>query len=181
VHRPFIGISTALLVALDGAPVRAASDGAAEARPLALALGVKTGFIPPVLAAPELVLHGPHFFLGAFGIATGGGMGNGGARFTLGGDLGYELAQAGRSTPYLLGSFLHYTARTDASGFSERSDLLTITAGYEWKGEHLELQLGAGALFILHDQVPPCAGWFCGFMSAPPVLPALDLSLRYRL
>src|SRR6266849_4229444 len=111
--------STALILAISVAPVVAASGAAEEPGAVGVALGVKAGFIPPVLATPELVLHFPHFWLGAFGIRTNGGLGNGAGRLTLGGELGYEFKPPGESTPYLLGSFFHYSADTDASGFHE--------------------------------------------------------------
>jgi hypothetical protein len=167
------------------APLRAApeADADKEARPVSAALGLKLGVIPPVLVAPELVVHAPHLFLGVFAIVTGGGLGEGGDRLTLGGELGYEFARPGRSTPYLLGTILHYEAAQSASIYSEEAEILSLTAGYEWKERHLELQLGAGVFFLLRDQIKrvPCTGWFCPGFSLPPYVPfpAFDLSVRY--
>jgi hypothetical protein len=101
------------------------------------------------------------------------------SRVLIGGELGYEFAPPGDSTWYLLGTLFHYFAATDASGFYERGDAATLTGGYEWKWAHFELQLGAGGLFILRDETPPCTGWVC-FRVTPPVLPTFDLSARYH-
>ncbi len=148
--------------------------------PVDPALGIKSGLIPPILVVPELVLHAGHGMLGVFGIATSGGLGEGGARYTIGGELGYELGEPGRSSPYFLGSFFHYDASANATGFYERSEMLAFTGGYTWKGERVELQLGGGALLLLHDEVPPCSGFICVRVTFP-VVPTFDLSLRYRL
>lgn len=162
----------ALLLAAGPTPARA--DAGEESATLAFSLGIKTGLIPPLLAAPELVVHGPHFLIGAFGMYGGAG------RSTIGGELGFELSPPGESTFYVLGTLFHYAQATNASGFYQRSDAVTLTGGYEWKWSRVELQLGAGALFVLRDDTPPCSGWFCGFRPIPPVLPAVDLSARYR-
>ncbi len=146
------------------------ASGADEPAPIGIAIGIKTGLIPPVLATPELVVHGPHFLLGAFGIVTSD-------QLTLGGELGCEFAPPGKNTFYLLGSYFHYS-RNGTSGFYERSDAMTLTSGYEWKGRHVELQLGGGALFILADDVSPCTFCFKGLL--PTVLPTFDLAVRYR-
>ena len=84
-------LSIAVALAVGSAPHGAlAADG--EPTPvLSAALGIKAGFIPPLLAVPELVIHAPHLFLGAFGIYTSGGIGNGGNRLTLGVSLRYRL------------------------------------------------------------------------------------------
>ena len=154
-----------------------------DRRPVSAALGVKLGVIPPVLVAPELIVHAPHLHLGVFGIATGGGIGEGGDRLTFGGELGYEFGQMGRNTPYVLGTILHYEAARSPSGYSETSEILSLTGGYEWKEGHLEVQLGAGLFFFLRDQVTraPCSDWFCPGFSMPAFLPlpAFDLSFRY--
>lgn len=155
---------------------------AADSEPptaISAAIGIKTGFIPPVLAAPELVIHFPHVFLGAFAISTPGGIGNGGTRVTVGGEVAYEISEPDRSTAYFSSALFHYEAAKDSAGFYERSDALTVTGGYEWKARHLDFQLGAGVLFMLKDETPPCSGWFC-FNFHQSMLPALDLSLRYR-
>ena len=156
------------------APGQAAEDEAPRL-PVEVALGIKTGLIPPVLAAPELVVHADHALLGFFGMGLGGDT----RQTTLGGELGYEFAGFGLSTPYLLGSFFHYDSTTHATGDYERSDVLTATAGYEWKGNHMELQLGGGLLFLLRDEVPPCTGFGC-IRITMPVMPTFDLALRYR-
>lgn len=173
-------LSLAVALAVGSAPHGAlAADG--EPTPvLSAALGIKAGFIPPLLAVPELVIHTPHLFLGAFGIYTTGGIGNGGNRLTLGGELAYEVNAAGQNTPYFSTGFFQYDAAKNAIGFYEKTSVLTVTGGYEWKARHFEFQLGAGGLFILKEQTPPCSGWFC-FNFRQSVLPALDLSLRYRL
>ena len=179
-------VSAALILAAGIGPAAAEVEPDSEPRPVPVkaAIGVKTGVIPPVLAVPELMLHLPHFFAGAFGIFTGGGLGNGGRRTTLGGEVGFEFNPPELSTPYLSGSYFRYEASANAAGFSESSDLLTLTAGYEWKLKHFELQLGAGALFVLRDDVPPpppCSGFcldFSGF--GPKVLPTFELAARYR-
>ena len=67
-------------------PTSVSADPGEESAPLAFSLGIKAGLIPPVLAAPELVVHGPHFLIGAFGIHGGAG------RSTIGGELGLELS-----------------------------------------------------------------------------------------
>lgn len=161
-------------VLLATGPASVGADAGEESPTVAFSLGIKTGFIPPVLAAPELVVHGAHFLIGAFGMYGGAG------RWTIGGELGLELSPPGQSTFYVLGTLFHYAEAPNASGSYERSDEATLTGGYEWKWARFELQLGAGALFILRDETPPCSGWFCGFKPIPPVLPTFDLSARYR-
>jgi hypothetical protein len=156
----------------------AAADSEPE-HAISVAIGIKAGIIPPVAVAPELVIHFPHLFLGAFGIATPGGVGNGGTRVTVGGEVAFEISQPDQSTAYLSSALFHYEAAKDSAGFYERSDMLTVTGGYEWKARHLDFQLGAGVLFLLKDETPPCSGWFC-FNFHQSLLPALDLSLRYR-
>jgi hypothetical protein len=178
-------ISTALALVASIAPAFAADEPEAgpERRPVTAALGLKTGVIPPVLAVPEIVIHVPHFFAGAFGIITRGGIGGGGNRLTLGGEVAYEIHPPDRSTPYVSGSFFRYETGADAAGFSERSNVLTLTAGYEWKVKHLELQLGAGALVVLSDErnTPPCTGFCFDFqLPMPMVIPTFDLAARFR-
>jgi hypothetical protein len=163
--------SMVLVLVLCAAPLHAASDAEQEV-PVSAALGIKAGAIPPVLLAPELVLHAPHVFLGTFGMATGDGV-------TLGAELGAEFSQAGQNTPYVLGTYFHFASNANATGGRESIDALTLTAGYEWIWKHVELQVGAGALFLVNDEVAPCTGWFCGFRP-PPVLPTVEISLRYR-
>lgn len=176
--RAIAAHAAGLLVASAAGAAFAASDEV-EARPFSAAVGIKAGVIPPVAAAPEVVLHARQVMLGLFGIALPAGVGRNAAQTTLGAELGFEFAEPGSNTPYVLGSYFHYDASTDPAGRYERSDALTLTGGYTWKGKYLELQLGAGALFIVNDELAPCTGWFCGWRT-PPVLPTLDLSLRYR-
>jgi hypothetical protein len=157
------------------APVAAETDGAKQEPPVTISVGIKTGGIPPVLVAPELVLHWEYIMVGAFAMYTTTGAG----RWTVGGELGYEVAGAGKNTPYLLGAIFHYSAETDAAGRYERTDVATLTAGYEWKWRHFELQFGLGALFILKDELQPCSDFFC-YRPDIRVLPTFDLSGRYR-
>jgi hypothetical protein len=156
-----------------------AADEAMAVRPLSVSftLGVKAGLIPPLGVAPELLLHPGNLMLGVFGITLPGG-GNG-SRYSIGGEFGYEFAQPGQSTPYVLGTVLHYDESANSAGRYERTDVATITAGYEWKSSRVEIQLGGGALFVLNDEVPACTG-FCFNWNVPPVLPTLDFALRYR-
>jgi hypothetical protein len=172
--RKFSALLPGLVLAAIAAP-RSAAENEAPRRPIGVALGIKTGVIPPALAAPELVVHAEHALLGLFGMALGGDT----SRTTLGGELGYEFTEFGLSTPYLLGALFHYDSTTHATGAYERSDMFTLTGGYEWKGRHVELQLGGGVLFLLHDELPPCTGWGCIRITIP-VLPTFDLALRYR-
>src|SRR4051812_24317512 len=85
-----------------------------EPAPVTVAIGLKAGVIPPVLVVPEIVLHAPHLFVGAFGIFIGGGSLDG-ARATYRGELGYEFNQPGKSTPYLSGALFRYETWPDAT------------------------------------------------------------------
>jgi hypothetical protein len=174
-----VGPLQALIAAGMIAADPASADGAAEPKDIGIALGMKAGFIPPVFATPEFLVHIPHLALGVFGILTDGGPGGGGLRSTLGFELGFERAPTTVSTPYLWAAYFHYDAAPDANGFYEKSDVLMLTAGYEWKWKHFEVQLGAGALFILKDETPPCREFICINITIP-VLPAVDFGARYR-
>jgi len=175
--RTWVAFVAGAALAASPGPLEAASDVPDE-RNLTVAAGIKAGFIPPIFATAELVLHAPHVLLGAFGIYTNGGMGNGGSRHTLGAELGFELNGPGQSTPYLLGSWFRYETAPDGSGSFERMEAATVTGGCELKGKHAEVQLGLGALFLLKDETH-CTGWFCLGMH-PAILPALELGARYR-
>jgi hypothetical protein len=173
----------ALLFATAPAASAADTESTAPPSPVSVAIGVKTGIIPPVLAVPEIVFHAPHFFFGAFGITTRGGVGAGGQRLTLGAEAAYEIHPPDRSTPYISASYFRYDSGADAGGFSERSDVVTLTGGYEWKANHLELQLGVGALVIVGDErtSPPCTGFCFDFqLQTPRILPTFDLAARFR-
>jgi hypothetical protein len=153
-----------------------------EPAPVTVAIGLKAGVIPPVLVVPEIVLHAPHLFVGAFGIFIGGGSLDG-ARATYGGELGYEFNQPGKSTPYLSGAVFRYETWPDATGWYERIGLLALTAGYEWKLKHLDLQLGGGALIVVsHETAPPSCPGLCFDLRGlwPPLMPAIDLAARFR-
>jgi hypothetical protein len=143
-HR-FGAFVLGLVLAAVVAPGKAAEHEAPRV-PIGVALGIRAGVIPPVLAAPELVVHAGNALFGFFGMGLGGDT----SRTTFGGELGYEFAEYGQSTPYALATFFHYDSSTHSTGAYEHSDVLTLTGGYEWKGRHVELQLGGGALLFLH-------------------------------
>ena len=105
---------------------------AADSEPpaaISAAIGIKTGIIPPVLAAPELVIHFPHVFLGAFAISTPGGIGNGGTRVTVGGEVAYEISEPDRSTAYFSSALFHYEAAKDSAGLSPPAPNGTTSTG----------------------------------------------------
>jgi len=105
-------------------PTSVSADPGEESAPLAFSLGIKAGLIPPVLAAPELVVHGPHFLIGAFGIHGGAG------RSTIGGELGLELSPPGESTFYVLGTLFHYQQAPNARPSRSRRPALPDADGY---------------------------------------------------
>lgn len=145
------------------------------------AFGAKVGLIPPILAVAELVVRPvPKIALGLFGMHTGGaGIGNGGPRTTLGGEIVYELREGRRGTPYFSLAYAYYHANTDANGFYETSHVAYLTGGYIVKGRYAELYFGGGLVFFLVDDTPPCTG-FCVLQSdPPPVFPTLELGLRF--
>jgi hypothetical protein len=148
-----------------------------------LALGVKLGFIPPVLAVPEILVRPlPGVGLGVFGIMTSSGLGEGGRRLSLGGELIFDIRSGQRSGPYAAVAYGYYHADADAGGFYETSTSLYFTGGYTVKKRTFELAFGAGIVVQLSDEVPPCSGFFCGqVIAAPPALPALELALRWAV
>jgi hypothetical protein len=170
-HRARRGASLAVaLVALLATRV-ARADPEAPAREPLVGVGVRLGFLPPILTVVEAVVRPvPHVALAAFGMVVP-------RRFTLGGAVAFEMAEAGRATPYLQLAYAFYSA----SGSSwERSHVAYVTGGYLWKfTSGLDLQVGGGALFVLADELPPCTG-FCIELKVPPILPTLDLAGHFR-
>ncbi|HEY0462840.1 MAG TPA: hypothetical protein VGC79_01465 [Polyangiaceae bacterium] len=136
-----------------------------------LAAGVRVGLIPPVFTVAELLVRpAPHVALGVFGMALH-------ERLSIGGELMVELAAPGESSLYAQAAYLYYS---NTSEHWQRSQLLYITAGYTWKfALGVELQLGAGALFVLSDETKPCTEGFCLNFETPKVLPTIDLAVRY--
>ena len=136
-----------------------------------LSAGVRFGFMPPIGTVIEvLVRPAPHLAFGVFGMKTPD-------KTTIGAELALEVAGAGESTPYAQVAYLDYR---DRSPQWERSKVLYLTAGYVWKSRlGAELQLGAGGLLIVSEDLPACTGWFCFRPSGVPILPALELALRY--
>lgn len=158
------------LVALLATRVARAHPEAPAREPL-VGVGVRFGFLPPILTVAEAVVRPmPHVALAAFGMAVR-------QRFTLGGSIAFEAAEPGCDTPYLQLAYAFYSA----SGSSwERSEVGYVTAGYLWKSTSgLDLQLGGGALFVLADERPPCTG-YCFEFKVPPILPTLELSGHFR-
>lgn len=155
--------------------------GAASAAPDAgwqaehhVALGVRFGVVPPVLTVVEVLARPvPHLALGIFGMAVD-------RQSSGGGEVMVEMAPPGASTGYMQLAYLYYS---DTRQREERSQLLYATAGYTWKSAHGEAQVGAGFLFILSDELAPCApGTFvCFGRLGPPILPTVDLALRFAL
>ncbi|HET9754279.1 MAG TPA: hypothetical protein VFP52_15005, partial [Myxococcales bacterium] len=97
-----------------------------------------------------------------------------------GGEVMVETAAPGASTPYLQLAYLRYS---DRGPRAERSEVAYATAGYVWKSGIGEAQVGGGVLFILSEELPPCApGTFiCLGRIGPPVLPTLDVAFRFAL
>jgi hypothetical protein len=135
------------------------------------AAGVRVGFMPPLFTVAELLVRPtPHFALGAFGMAWH-------EQFTVGAELLLEASEPGYSTIYVQGAYLYYA---DTASYGERSNVLYFTAGYIWKFDvALELQLGAGALLVVSDEIGPCET-SCSELDEPKLLPTIDLALRYR-
>ena len=136
-----------------------------------LAAGVRFGVMPPIGTVIEVLVRPvPHLAFGVFGMKTPD-------KTTIGAELALEVAGAGESTPYAQVAYLDYR---DTSPQWERSKVLYVTAGYIWKSRlGAELQLGAGGLLIVSEDLPACTGWFCFRPSGVPILPALELALRY--
>lgn len=147
-----------------------------------LAVGARFGLFPPMFSALEVTVRLlRHFALSAYGLYLPDGVGivNRGRQFTLAGNLVVEMAEGRRSGWYFSLGAVYYHAFKDAQGFYETILTLPMTGGYLFKSEGFELQLGAGAQFVAADELPPCTGWICLRFGPPPILPALDLALRY--
>jgi hypothetical protein len=180
--RPLRAAATALVIVpaiVAAGPTRARADDTIPAD-RKVAIGVKLGFIPPIFTVAELVVRpGPHLALGIFGIVTPPvGIGDGGTRTSVGGELIYEFNEGLRGTPYLSFAYGYYHAARDANGFYETSHTVYPTAGYNWKFRHVEFYCGGGLLFLLVDETPPCTG-ICLNSDPPPVLPTTELGLRF--
>jgi hypothetical protein len=188
VFRSVVAHSSALAgEEAQSAPTRAenlSADGkqklAAAERDRWFGAGIRLGLFPPVFSALELTVRPiDHLSFSAFGmyLPTSGGLGKGADRFTLGGALTFELADRRRSGWYVSASLIHYEASKDTSGFYETSTQVAATAGYLLRAGGLELQLGAG-IQAVSDEAPPCRDW-CFNIPVPPVLPAVDVAVRY--
>lgn len=160
------------------APVRAQVDD--EPREHLLAVGVKAGLLPPILAVVEVVTRPrPKLALGLFGMYTSGvGLGNGAGRTSLGGELAIEFHPGRRNTPYVSLAYDYYHASPDANGNWETSQTVYLTAGYLLKSASVELYFGGGLFLLLADDLPPCPG-FCPNRNTSPLLPTLDLGVRF--
>jgi len=166
------------------APLVSRSARADEPQPPAeslFALGGKAGIIPPILAVGELIVRPvPKLALGVFGMHTGGaGIGNGGPRTSVGGEIVYESREGRRNTPYVSFAYDYYHANTDANGFYETSQVAYLTGGYVLKGRYAEFYAGGGLIFFLVDDTPPCTGFCVLDSKPPPVFPTLELGLRF--
>lgn len=178
--RSFLPCTLALALSLLRPAVVRAAEGDADSE-RRLALGLKVGLIPPVLATGEVLLRPvPHLALGVFGIVTGGGIGKGGTRVTLGGEAIYEFEVARRSSAYVSGSYAYYHAAREPNGDFETSQMLYATAGYTWKWSRVDVYLGGGLLVLLSDKTPPCRDWGClDFIDLPFLLPTVEAGVRY--
>jgi hypothetical protein len=149
------------------------SDGAAtEAVPHRLSAGVRFGFVPPIFAVAELLARPiPQLGLGIFGMAIPD-------KRSIGGEVMLETRPDGISTPYFQLAYLYYRDRTPRD---ERAQVAYATAGYIWRTRvGPEFQLGAGALFIVSDQLPQCTE-FCFSDLFPKILPTVEMALRFNL
>jgi hypothetical protein len=161
-------------------PERARAGDGAILADRNVAVGVKLGIIPPIFTVAELVVRpAPHLALGIFGIVTPAvGIGNGGTRTSVGGELIYEVNEGRRGGAYLSLAYGYYHAALDASGFYETSHTLYATGGYVWKFQYVEVYCGGGFLILMMNETPPCTG-FCIDGDPPPVLPTTELGLRF--
>jgi hypothetical protein len=162
------------------APARAQVQGDEAPREHLLAIGVKAGILPPILAVVEVVARPrPKLTLGVFGMYTSGvGLGSGSARTSVGGEVAFEFREGRRNTPYVSLAYDYYHASPDAFGNWEISQTGYLTAGYLWKSARVELYLGGGLLIVLADDLPPCTG-FCVNSQVSPLLPTLELGVRF--
>jgi len=144
------------------------------------ALGLRGGLFPPIFVIPEVTYKpaGPIAMnFSALYLPSGGGLGGGGPRLTLGTHLTAEFAEPAKSGWYCSAGAVYYHAFRDANGFYETVVLVPITAGVLARTPTLDVQIGAGVQ-LLSENLPPCSGW-CFRIMAPPILPALDLVFRH--
>jgi hypothetical protein len=146
-----------------------------------LAIGVKVGLIPPILTAAELLVRpAPHLAVGAFGMATSGvGIGAGGARTSVGGELIYEVREGRQGTGYFSIAYDYYHAAPNAAGFYETTSLLFLTTGMAAKGRFVDAYAGIGLVILLSDEKPPCTDFCVSAGPHLPVLPTLELGARF--
>ena len=165
----------ALVVVVCSTPIPAA---ASWRDPSSFSIGVRGGLIPPVLGALELLFRpAERLAVSLFGIHVPDSDGDDGSKTTIGAALTRELAKGRSHGAYASLSTYYYWDAPDAGGRGMKTATAALTAGYLWKFGWLDVQLGAGLQFLLFEDKPPCE-WFCG-MEAPPVLPAIDLAIRY--
>lgn len=170
----------AAVLAAVAAPARAQVVADEPPREHLLAVGVKAGIIPPILTVVELVTRPcPKLALGVYGMYTqSSGLGNGAGRISLGGEAIVEFREGRRNTPYLSFAYDYYHASPDANGNWETSQVAYVTAGYVVKSSSVELYFGGGLLIVLSDDLPPCTG-FCLNLDPSPLLPTLELGVRF--
>src|SRR5215471_9586885 len=161
----------------DAAAVTKGESEAREERVSLVSAGLRVGLFPPILTAVEISFRPVnHLAMSAYGMYLGGD----GARLLAAASVTAELAASGQSGWYLSTGFLHYNQATNSKGFYETSVIVPVTAGYVFRSRWLELQLGAGAQVVALDDTSPCTGFWCFKFNQPPVLPAVDLGVRYR-
>jgi len=140
--------------------------------------GVRFGIFPPVLTALEVSLRPvDHIAVSAYGIFISR---DGGQLLLIATSVTAESGKRDQNGWYLSTGVIH--ASMNSAGVSEVLVLMPITAGYLVKSAHFELQLGGGMQLVVvdHRDAPACTGWGCVHIAVPPVLPAVDLALRYR-
>jgi hypothetical protein len=147
-----------------------------EDRVSLVSAGLRAGLFLPIFTALEISFRPVNqLAMSAYGIYLGGD----GARLLVAASVTAEWPANGQSGWYLSTGVLHYDQLRDSFGSYETTVLVPVTAGYVFRSRWLEVQLGAGAQVVALDAHPPCTSW-CVSFSTPPVLPAVDLGLRYR-
>src|SRR4051812_40715423 len=140
------GVATmAAICVLLGASRPAKADPAA--RDSTLAIGLKAGYVPPVLVALSAGVHVPHLYLGIFGLPPYAVVA--GDQFVVGAEIALEAAPPNRDGGYLSVSLFHDQSLDGRAANPENGEVVTGTIGYEWKWNWVELTAGAGVLFVL--------------------------------
>jgi hypothetical protein len=151
-----------------------AANAEAPARDSTIAVGLKAGYIPPVLLALSAGVHVPHLYVGVFGVPPYAVVA--GNQFVVGAEIAAEAGAPNTDGGYVSISIFHYQSVEGRAPNPENGEVLTATIGYEWKWNWVELAAGGGALFVLGQRLPPGSA----FAFPGTVLPAIDLAARVR-